>query len=240
MSRVLLVAAEASSALYAQRLLELWKRQKTSIEVFGVGSEQMEALGFERFGKSEEMAVVGAAEVIEHYSHLKAVFHRLLKAAEEKKPDVAVLMDYPDFNLMLAKKLKKMGIPVVYYISPQVWAWRKGRIHKIKKYCDKVLVLFPFEMKFYQEYQVPCEFVGHPLLDEVEDSIRDDKSRQMYRGRCGIQEDDIVVGLMPGSRRGEIQQHLQIQLEVARRLYASHPRVKVLLMCAPIVDKESL
>lgn len=240
MNKVLMVAAEASSSLFAQRLLEHWKKSGKEIEAFGVGSDAMEALGFERLGKAEEMAVVGAAEIIEHYGELKKVFNNLVIEAEKRRPDVAVVMDYPDFNLMLAKKLKALGIPVIYYISPQVWAWRKGRVKKIKKYCEKIFVLFPFEVDFYKNQNMPVEFVGHPLLDEIDDKYFSPEHRKHHRNRCGIQDDEIVIGLMPGSRRLEIAQHLDLQFKVAEKLYKSYPKIKVLLMCAPSVDKEAL
>ena len=238
MKEVLIVAAEASSSLFAQRLLELWKSQKKPIKAFGVGSREMQNVGFERLGNAEDMAVVGAAEIIEHYSHLKSVFKKIVAEAEKRKPRVAILMDYPEFNLMLAKKLHALGIPVVFYISPQVWAWRKGRVEKIKKYGRKVLVLFPFEEKFYREKNVPCEFVGHPVLDELDPKYFTSEYRKTHRNRCGIQDDEIVIGLMPGSRTGEIKQHLKIQLEVARRLYKKYHKIKILLMVAPSRTKD--
>lgn len=240
MSQVLIVAAEASSALFAQRLLEHWKLKKFSVNAFGVGSQSMQDLGFERLGKSEDMAVVGVAEIIEHYSALKKVMNDLVQAATDRRPDLAIIMDYPDFNLMLAKKLKAIGIPVVYYITPQVWAWRKSRVKKIKKYCDEVLVLFPFEVPFFESEGIKTSFVGHPLLDEVSDAYLDPTLRHQARSRCGIQDDEIVLGLMPGSRKHEIKHHLATQLAVAENIYKSWPKVKVLLMCAPTVDKESL
>lgn len=240
MDSVLIVAAEASSSLFAQRLLEHWKSEKRQIQAFGVGSQSMEDLGFDRLGKSEEMAVVGLAEIAEHFGKLRAVFHSLVAEAKRRKPQVAVIMDYPDFNLMLAKKLKQMGIPVVYYITPQVWAWRKGRVQTIKKYCDKVFVLFPFEVAYFREKGVACEFVGHPLLDELDPKFWDEKHRINHRRSCGIRDEEVVIGLMPGSRRIEMRQHLDLQMEVARKLYKSYPNIRILLMCAPTVDKEKL
>lgn len=237
---VMIVAAEASSALFAQRLIEHWQKQGRDLKTFGVGTESMEALGFERLGKSEEMAVVGAAEIIEAYSHLKSVFNRLLEEAEKRRPRVVIVMDYPEFNLMLSKKLHALGIPVVYYVSPQVWAWRKGRVLTIKKYCRKVLLLFPFEVPFYQSKEVPFDFVGHPILDEMDPKYLTPQYRELHRSRYGIQEHEVVVGLMPGSRRGEIRQHLEIQLEVARRMHREFPQVRVLLMVAPTLTKEYL
>lgn len=237
-AQVMIVAAEASSALFAQRLLEHWKKSKTSVRAFGVGSKAMEDLGFERFGKSEEMAVVGAAEVISHYSHLKSVFNRLVQEATERRPQVVIVMDYPDFNLMLAKKMKKIGIPVVYYISPQVWAWRKSRVYKIRDLCQEVFVLFPFEKDFYESHQVPVTFVGHPILDELEARHFDQEAVLVRRRRYGIADDEMVVGLMPGSRNSEIHQHLDIHLEVGRFLHRKYPKTKFVLMVAPTRTKE--
>lgn len=240
MSDVLIVAAEASSVTYAQRILEYWKQQGKNINAFGVGSQEMENLGFERLGKSEEMAVVGIAEVISHYGHLRSVFDSLVEQAEKRKPKVAIVMDYPEFNLMLAKKLHALNIPVVYYISPQVWAWRKGRVKTIKKYCKKVFVLFPFEVSFYQEHGVPCEFVGHPLLDEMDEKYFSDEYKWTHRRQCGIQDNEIVIGLMPGSRRLELKQHFQIQLDVARNLVKQNENLKILIMVAPSFSKEQV
>lgn len=237
---IMFVAAEASSSLFALRLMEFWKKQKRDYHFFGVGSPEMEALGFERLGKSEEMAVVGVSEIIDQYAHLKEVFNRLVAEAARRRPKLVVVMDYPEFNLMLSKRLHAMGIPVVYYVSPQVWAWRKGRVEQIKKYCRKVLLLFPFEREFYASKNVPFEFVGHPVLDELNDKYFTAEYRRSHRARCGVQENEIVIGLMPGSRRGEIKQHLQMQLEIARRLCLRYSNIRILLMVAPTRTKEEL
>ncbi len=240
MAAVLMISAEASSVLYAQRILELWKQQDRSVDAFGVGSNEMEAFGFRRLGKSENMAVVGAAEVIEHYSAIKKVFNEILIEVDRVKPKVAVLLDYPEFNLRLAKELKKRNIPVVYYISPQIWAWRKGRVSQMRDFCDRVLVLFPFEMDFYKKNQVKCEFVGHPLIDELKSEYLEESLMLSERQRCGIKDNEVVLGLMPGSRRGELDRHFSMQLEVARRLSHRVSNLKILIMCAPSFEKEDL
>ncbi len=240
MNEVMIVAAEASSVTYAQRLLEHWQSEGKKIKAFGVGSREMEKLGFECLGRAEEMAVVGAAEIVGAYGRLKKVFNDLVAAAAARRPKVVIVMDYPEFNLMLSKKMYALGIPVVYYISPQVWAWRKGRVKTIKKYCKKVFVLFPFEVPFYEEHQVPCEFVGHPILDELDDKLFDLTYRKNHRNQCGIRDDEVVLGLMPGSRNLELKQHFQIQLDVARKLMKKYQNVKVLIMVAPTFDKEKL
>lgn len=237
---VLIISAEASSVLYAQRIIELWQEQGKDFDVFGVGSAEMEALGFRRLGKSENMAVVGAAEIIEHYSAIKKIFNEILIEVDRCRPRVAVLLDYPEFNLRLAKELKSRGIPVVYYISPQIWAWRKNRVFQMKERCDRVLILFPFEMDFYLKHQVRCEFVGHPLIDELKSEYLDENWILNERHRCGIQDNEVVLGLMPGSRRGELDHHFLIQLEVARRLSHRVSNLKVLVMCAPSFEKDDL
>ena len=238
--KVLMVAAEASSALYAKRLLEHWRDSGKEVEAFGVGSKAMEELGFECLGRSEEMAVVGFQEVISHYSLIKGVFNQLLEEAARRKPQVVLLLDYPDFNLRLAAKLKKLGIPVVYYISPQVWAWRQGRVKKIKACVDQMLVVFPFEKDFYDQHGVQCSFVGHPLLDELADNLFDSNELARERGKFGIRDDEVLLALMPGSRRSEINHHLITQLQAAEELSKQCSKLKVSLLVAPTLNKEEL
>ncbi len=232
------VAAEASSSHYALNLIKLWKKKGFKIHTFGVGSLDMEKEGFEILGRSEEMAVVGISEIVAQYSKLKKVFDLLVAEAERRRPKVVVVMDYPEFNLMLSKKLHGLGIKVVYYISPQVWAWRKGRVKTIKKYCDKALLLFPFEVSFYDSHQVPSEFVGHPLLDELDSKYFDPEYRRLQRSRYGISDNDVVLGLMPGSRRGELKNLLPQQLRVAARIAKKYQNVKILILCAPTIEKD--
>lgn len=238
--RVLIVAGEASSSLYAQRLIEYWQSTKSPSQVpetFGIGSRAMESLGFRCLGRSEEMAVVGLQEVIKHFPLIRRVYMSLLEECDRQKPDVALLLDYPDFNLRLAKDLKKRGVRVVYYISPQVWAWRRGRVKKIRRVVDEMLVLFPFEEPFYREHGVKVQFVGHPLLDELEVLRRDSKQ---YRSRYGFKESDLVLGLMPGSRESELKNHLRAQLEAAELLVRRYPNVRAVLLCAPTIERERL
>lgn len=237
---VMIVAAEASSSHYALKLLKSWQSTHPQISCFGVGSLDMEKVGFERLGKAEEMAVVGASEIISQYSLLKSVFDRLVVEAGIRRPQVVVVMDYPEFNLMLAKKLHGLGLKVVYYISPQVWAWRKGRVKTIKKYCDKALLLFPFEVPFYEKHQVPHEFVGHPLLDELDSKYFDPEFLKIHRNRFGIQSHETVLGIMPGSRKLELKNHLPQQLRVAGELLKKHPHLKLVVLCAPTIEKDQI
>lgn len=239
-SQILIVAAEASSVLYAQRLLEEWKTQNINVHAFGIGSREMENLGFEIVGRSEELAVVGFKEVLAHYPKIKSVFDSLVNLAKERKPKLVLLLDYPDFNFRLAKKMKKLGLPVVYYISPQLWAWRTGRIRLVKKFVDRMLVVFPFEIDFYKKHNVEVTFVGHPLLEEITEDLRDDEMRKKRRSRFGLQDDDMVLGLMPGSRKSELKNNLLTQIEVARVLQKKYPDLNLMLLIAPGLEREKI
>lgn len=240
--QVMMVAAEASSAYYALKLMKYWKEKDIDVEITGVGSQAMEDFGMRRLGKSEDMAVVGIAEIIAHYSDLKKVFEKLVEEALRIKPKFIVLMDYPDFNLKLARTLKKKlgreGIKVFYYISPQVWAWRQGRIHDIKKNCDKVFLLFPFEKNIYEEFNVPYEFVGHPLLEDLDPKLLDLKQQELARQKYGIGPNEKVLALMPGSRKSEIQMNFGVQLEVARALAKKYSHLRIMILVAPTLTKE--
>ena len=238
--QVLIIAAEASSAIYAQRLLEYWQKENKIFHAFGVGSKDMERLGFEIVGRSEKMSVVGFQEVIKHYSEIKEVFNQILDLTKKRRPKFALLLDYPGFNLRLAAKLKALGIPVVYYISPQVWAWKTSRVYQIKKNVDKMLVLFPFEVEFYRKYEVNSEFVGHPLLDELNPAHFDKKEIQKNRHRYGIDAQDHLIGLMPGSRWSEINHHLQTQLRTAELIHKRNPTIKFALLVAPTFSVDEI
>lgn len=236
--KILIVAAEASSCLYAQRLLQHWKKHNISVEAFGIGNQAMADEGFECLARAEDLAVVGIQEVIAHWPVIKKAFYDLLKAAEERRPQVVLLLDYPDFNLRLAKKLKALGIPVVYYISPQVWAWRTGRVKTIQEYIDQMLVVFPFEKDFYDGHGVKVEFVGHPLLDELNSAHFDPEAHRIHRAKYGITSDEVVLALMPGSRRSEIKHNLAAQLAAAEELHKRHPLLKIALFVAPNFSKQ--
>lgn len=237
--KILIIAAEASSCLYAQRLLQFWKANGEEVEAFGVGNDDMAKEGFECLATADDLAVVGLTEVIGHWSVIKKAFYDLLQAAEERRPQVVLLLDYPGFNLRFAKKMKALGIPVVYYISPQLWAWKTGRIKTVQQTVDKMLVVFPFEEEFYKKHGgVNTEFVGHPLLDELNPKHFDDKARDIHRAKYGLMPDDVVLALMPGSRRSEIKHHLEVQLATARQLQQRYSRLKVALFVAPSFTKE--
>jgi|SRR6185369_1937205 lipid-A-disaccharide synthase len=210
--RILISAGEASGEMYGAGLLTALRRLAKSspeleqVECFGLGGERMRASGCETVVDAKDVAVVGIVEVLSHLPSIYRRFHSLVTEAARRRPDVAVLIDFPDFNFRLAKELYRLGIPVVYYVSPQLWAWRPKRIEQVKKYVRKMLVIFPFEEQWYRERGVEAQFVGHPLGGvEREAPLAKPDERQL-------------IALLPGSRRKEIRFNLPTMLDVAAKL----------------------
>jgi lipid-A-disaccharide synthase len=237
---VLIVAAEESSALYAQRILENWKKQGLNIRAYGVGNSEMAKLGFERIADSTEMAVMGLVEIWRHWDKIKTTYKKILERAKKEKPAFALLLDYPGFNLRIAKDLHDQGIKVIYYISPQLWAWKQGRVKKVKKFCDRMMVLFPFEKDFYEKHEYKADYVGHPILDELHPNLTNPDWQKDQRQRFGVQKEDFLVGVMPGSRLGELKYCLPTQLETLEILHKNHPHLKFALLLAPNLKREQL
>ena len=204
--RILISAGEASGESYGAQLIAALKKREPSLECVGVGGERMRAAGCRMVVDAKEITVVGLAEVVSHLPRMWREFRRLLRAVDEQKPDAAVLIDFPDWNLRLARALHGRGIPAVYYVSPQLWAWRPGRIQQVKRYVRKMLVIFPFEEQWYRERGVQAEYVGHPLADLPAPAVPPLRSPQ------------IPLALLPGSRRKEVAANLPVLLRAAREL----------------------
>lgn len=229
--RLLISAGEASGEMYGAALIEALRRISPSpVEAFGLGGERMREAGCEIIVDSKDVAVVGIAEVATHLPRIYREFHRLLREADRRRPDVAVLIDFPDFHFRLAKELHKRGIPVVYYVSPQLWAWRRGRIKLVRRYVKKMLVIFPFEEQFYREHGVEAEFTGHPLGELVAEA----QPRAGFARQWGLDPAKQWVGLLPGSRRKEVQMILPTLLEAARELGSGY---EYLLPVASTLDR---
>lgn len=213
---MLIVAGEASGDAHAAKLIEAMK-DHTSIEAFGAAGPKMRAAGVEATVKADELSIVGLLEIGKALPMFLSAFRKILAAADEKQPDVAVLVDFPDFNMKLAKSLKKRGIKVVYYISPQLWAWRQYRLRTIKSSVDLLLSILPFEREWYAErgYE-KVEFVGNPLAKEVHPSV----SKEEFCDKYGLDPLMPLVALLPGSRRTEVTRILPYLLATADRLYA--------------------
>ncbi|HEX8925150.1 MAG TPA: lipid-A-disaccharide synthase [Terriglobales bacterium] len=213
--RVLISAGEASGEMYGAELIEQIRRvSPRPIEVFGLGGERMQRAGCDLIVQAHDVAVVGLFEVVRHLPGIYRHFHRLVAEAAQRKPDVAVLIDFPDWNLKLAKELHRIGVPVVYYVSPQLWAWRRGRVKLIEQFVRKMLVIFPFEREFYAEHGVDVDFVGHPLGRLEPPPI----TREEMASRYALDPQKTWITLMPGSRRGEVARHLHTMMEAAARL----------------------
>lgn len=235
---ILMVAGEASADAHGAQVLGALKAQYGAVSVFGVGGPALRAQGMETLIDASDMSLAGITEVLWALPRMVRTLWALTRAARERRPVVAVLLDLPDFNLPLAKRLKKLGIPVVYYISPQVWAWRAGRVRHIRRWVDKMLVILPFEEAFYQSHSVQAEFVGHPLTEHLPE-LTPEEGQGMARSALSlaIGRDDKVLALLPGSRKKEVSRHLPTMLAAAALLRRnSHPSLKVLVPVASTID----
>ncbi len=229
---LLLVAGEASGDLHGARLLQELRNLGFEDEAFGLGGDELKAAGLDSTAHSSEISVVGIIEVLKILRRARQIFAELLEQVDRRRPMAAVLIDFPEFNLRLAKALRQREVPVIYYIGPQVWAWRRGRVKTIARLVDKMLVLFPFEVDFYRHHGVEAIHVGHPLVDEV--------PQLPQAWDHGVQEGQpFHVSLLPGSRRSEVEVLLPILLAAARRLAEELP-VRFSLIRASTISRQEL
>jgi lipid-A-disaccharide synthase len=229
---VLIVAGEASGDLHGARLVREMKAIDPSLSFCGVGGRNLEAEGVRLIARSSEMAVVGLTEVFSKLRFIAGVYFRLRGMLRAGKQDLVILIDYPDFNLRLASEAKRAGVPVFYYISPQVWAWRRNRIHRIRQVVDRMAVILPFEKEVYAEMGVDVDFVGHPLLDAVNRS----RSRTEALAAFGLRDARPIVALLPGSREKEVTSLLPEMAGAAGILVRDFPDAQFLLPLAETVD----
>lgn len=228
---LLIVAGEASGDLHGARMLEELLRLEPEVRAFGLGGDELQALGLDSVAHSAEISVVGLTEVFGVLRRARQVFAALLREVDRRRPALAVLIDSPEFNLRLAKQLNRRGVRVVYYISPQIWAWRRRRIRQIARRVEKMLVLFSFEREFYRRHGVEATHVGHPLVDVVPE--------QPHVWDAEGTPEVYQVALLPGSRRSEIGRMLPVLLDGAEALAQQCP-VAVRLIRAPTVPRELL
>ena len=232
----MLVAGEASGDLHAANLVLALKKLNPRVRFVGMGGTCMREAGVELLVDSSTIAVVGLVEVLAHYPDLLAAFKKLRGAVKNTRPDLLILVDYPEFNLKLAAIAKQAQVKVLYYISPQVWAWRKGRVHKIRRLVDQMAVVFPFEVPIYEAARVPVQFTGHPLVDEVKATRTPREARLHF----GLDPARRVVGLFPGSRKSEIKRLMSVILQSARLLHERFPDLQFVLPLAPGLDRHEL
>jgi lipid-A-disaccharide synthase len=231
--RILISAGEASGEMYGAQLIEALLRREPSLEFFGAGGDRMRAAGCDTIVDAKDLAVVGISEIVSHLPKIYGLFHKLVAEADRRQPDLAIVIDSPAFNWRVARQMHKRGIPVVYYVSPQFWAWRQGRVRLLRRYINKALVIFPFEEKFYRDRGVDATFVGHPLADLPQPAI----DREAYATTYSLDAAKSWITLMPGSRTKEVGMNLPTILESASKLGAEYEFV---LPVAPTLDRSFL
>lgn len=233
---VMILAGESSGDAHAAEFVEQLKRLQPDIRLSGMGGQSMREAGVALDYDSTNIAVVGLVEVIRHWGEIKRAMTIIRDAMEQNKPDLLVLVDYPEFNLKMAKHARELGIKVLFYISPQVWAWRPKRIHKIGRLIDHMAVIFKFETEYYERANIPVTFVGNPLVDKVKTST----SSEETRARLNIKSDSQLVGLFPGSRNSEIRNLLPLMFETAIELKRQKPDLCFVMPVANSLDYDAI
>ncbi|MBI4824381.1 MAG: lipid-A-disaccharide synthase [Nitrospirae bacterium] len=225
----MIIAGESSGELYGALLTKAIRSLWPRVKVIGVGGERMKEAGALVF--AEVSSAFGLLEAVSAFRKVKMTFNKTIDMMKRVMPDVLILIDYPDFNLRVARVAKKLGIKVLYYVSPQVWAWRKGRIKTIGKLVDKIAVILPFEEAIYKRRGIPCEFVGHPIYEEIESSLL-----STAREELGIKEGTPVLSVLPGSRPNELDRLLPVLICFVRMFKKEYPNYHILLPFAPNLD----
>jgi lipid-A-disaccharide synthase len=231
----MMVAGERSGDIHGGHLAAALRVRLPELEIFGCGGEAMSHGGVETVVDSHQFAMVGITEVASGLPRAYRAFHRLMREAEKRKPALAVLIDSPSLNMRLAKRLKRMGIPVLYFISPQIWAWKKWRLQQLTKLVDRMVCIFDFEEEIYRRAGIPVRYVGHPLVDQV----RPHRSREQFFAEAGLRLDLPFVGLLPGSRGIELRYNLPPIIGAAKRLAAGRP-IQFVLALAPGHEKAEI
>ncbi|AGC46457.1 lipid-A-disaccharide synthase [Myxococcus stipitatus DSM 14675] len=234
--RILVVAGEASGDSHAADLVAALQARRPDLSFFGMGGSRLAATGVELLFDAREVSVMGITEVLPRIPRILQIMKGLAQAAAERRPVAAILVDIPDFNLRLAKKLKALGIPVAYYISPMIWAWRRGRVHTIKRLVDRMLCILPFEEDFYREAGVSARYVGSPVVEQIPAP----DSAVAFRTQLGLKPDAPTLALLPGSRMSEIRRLLPTMVDTARTLSAERPGLQVVVPVAPTIAREEV
>jgi lipid-A-disaccharide synthase len=234
--RLLISCGEPSGDLYGAELLRHLRRDQPGLAAFGVGGDRLADQGVSLTAHVRDLAVVGILEVIRHIPTIRRSFSRVVAELDRQRPDAAVLVDYPDFNLRLAKELRQRAVPVIYYVSPQVWAWKRGRVRTIRDTVSHMVVIFPFEKALYEEASVPVTYVGHPLVDLVHPA----PDRHAFLTGLGLDPARPVIAFLPGSRTTEVANNLPPLIEAAAIVLRSRPEAQFVLAAAPLLDAATL
>ncbi len=233
--KILIIAGEESGDVYASRLCSHLYQLIPGVKIEGIGGSRSREAGVNTLYDVEQMSSVGVADLMGRFGFFLKVLNEIKTKLKEGEYDAVILVDYPDFNIRVAKAADQYGIPVFYYVCPQLWAWRKYRVNAVRKYVDLMIVVFPFEESFYTKRGVRAQFVGHPILDELEPI----ENRTELRSEFHIGKDDIAVGLVPGSRRGEVERMLPIMLEALKIMQKATP-LKAMVPCADSLSTDLL
>ncbi|MGB6976806.1 MAG: lipid-A-disaccharide synthase [Gammaproteobacteria bacterium] len=233
---ILIIAGEISGDLHAAKLIQEVHHIAPQWEFFGIGGQNMRAAGAEIFFDCARLAVVGATEIVHHFRDIYNAYKRVRTILQQQPPAMVILVDYPGFNLRIAKIAKQAGCKVFYYISPQLWAWRRGRIKIIQRYVDQMAVILPFEKKFYQQAGIAAAYVGNPLLEHVKTSLSIAEARQRWQ----VDAARLTVGILPGSRKNELKHVFPLLLRAAELIMQQQPRVQFLLPLAPSLTPDDL
>ena len=227
--KIFLIAGEASGDLHGAGIVRGLKEIFPGASFHGIGGGQMERAGVKLLFPSSDLAVVGLFEILSHARPIYQAFRKTIRWLRDERPDLLVLIDYPDFNFLVGKRAKKLGIPVFYYICPQVWAWRQGRIKTLRKFVDQIGVILPFEKEFLEKRGLDVQFVGHPLLDVVKAG----RSKERFCMDHDIDPGSVLVSLLPGSRSGEIKRMLPLMKDASSILHERRGDVAFVLPVAP-------
>ena len=228
---IMLVVGEASGDVHGAQLVEALHRRDATLKIYGVAGEQLQRTRFEMLFSVAQLTGMGLVELVGNLGNLWRAYALLKRALQQRRPSLLVLIDFPDFNLRLAKLAKSLQIPVLYYVSPQIWAWRKGRVRQIARWVDHMAVIFPFEAAFYERHGVKATFVGHPLLE----TVRPASDRAATMSKMGLDPVKPTIALLPGSRPGEVSRHLPVMREAAVRL-AEEREIQFFCVCASTID----
>jgi len=234
--KLMVSAGEASGDIHAAHALRALSQRGINFESFGMGADQLANAGMELTLDCRELAVIGIVDVLINYPRFMRRLAKLRQAMKERRPDLLIIVDYPDFNLKLAETAKQLGIPVLFYISPQIWAWRKKRIHRIGSLVSHMAVLFPFEVDVYEKQNIPVTYVGHPLVDDAKSEYNSLQAREHLQLPLGAD----LVALLPGSRFGELKRNLPVMLDAAAVLQHRYPDVQFVLPVAPTLELDAV
>ncbi|MCX7123197.1 MAG: lipid-A-disaccharide synthase [Gammaproteobacteria bacterium] len=235
MSKIMIVAGEASGDNHGAMLIQALKKIHPDTDCYGIGSQKMKKAGCRLLFDAKTIAVVGLVEVLRHYPQIKKAWNIALESLKTEKPDCVVLIDYPGFNLRFAKQIKKLGIKILYYVSPQVWAWHKSRLKQIKAYVDHMAVILPFEEDFYKKAQIPASYVGNPVLEQVHKT-----DRTLAREMLSLSHNAIIVGLIPGSRTGELSRLMPELIDTAEILSRRYPHIQFVIPLANTIKESDI